>query len=294
MFAPTKIWRRWHRRVNRNQRRYAVCSALAASAVPALVMARGHRIDRVAEVPLVVAQQDVSTLSKTKQAVALLKKLGAYGDVERVIQSHHVRKGKGKSRNRRYTQRRGPLVVFHKESTLTRAFRNIPGVDLANFARLNLLQLAPGGHLGRFVIFTQAAFAQLDKIFGSATQASAQKNNYHPPRSIISNPDIGRIINSEEVQAVVRDVQRPSTFIVRKKNALRNLGVLVKLNPFALAQRRRAISVQRRRAAIHKEELAKRHKGEKTKGSEQAKKNRQELSKLRAQRTTFYAQFKNQ
>lgn len=41
MFAPTKTWRRWHRRVNVNQKRYAICSALAASALPALVMAKG-------------------------------------------------------------------------------------------------------------------------------------------------------------------------------------------------------------------------------------------------------------
>lgn len=41
MFAPTKTWRRWHRRINVNQKRYAICSALAASALPALVMAKG-------------------------------------------------------------------------------------------------------------------------------------------------------------------------------------------------------------------------------------------------------------
>lgn len=41
MFAPTKTWRRWHRRVNTTQKRYAICSALAASALPALVMSKG-------------------------------------------------------------------------------------------------------------------------------------------------------------------------------------------------------------------------------------------------------------
>ena len=46
MFAPTKVWRRWHRKVNINQKRYAVVSALAASALPSLVMARGHRIEQ--------------------------------------------------------------------------------------------------------------------------------------------------------------------------------------------------------------------------------------------------------
>ena len=47
MFAPTKTWRRWHRKVNINQKRYAVASALAASALPSLVLARGHRIETV-------------------------------------------------------------------------------------------------------------------------------------------------------------------------------------------------------------------------------------------------------
>merc|ERR1712170_326687 len=35
MFAPTRIWRKWHKKINVNQRRYATASALAASAIPA-------------------------------------------------------------------------------------------------------------------------------------------------------------------------------------------------------------------------------------------------------------------
>ena len=42
MFAPTKVYRRWHRRVNVQQKRYAMCSAIAATGVPALVMAKGN------------------------------------------------------------------------------------------------------------------------------------------------------------------------------------------------------------------------------------------------------------
>jgi hypothetical protein len=55
MYAPTKTWRRWHRKINVGQKRYAVVSAIAASALPALVMARGHRIDAVPEIPLVIS-----------------------------------------------------------------------------------------------------------------------------------------------------------------------------------------------------------------------------------------------
>lgn len=71
MFAPTKVWRRWHRKINLKQKRYAVCTALAASALPALVMARGHRISQVPEMPLVVSD-DARSVAKTKSAMELL------------------------------------------------------------------------------------------------------------------------------------------------------------------------------------------------------------------------------
>lgn len=57
MLAPMKVYRCWHRRVNVVQRRYAAASAIVASAVPALVMARGHVVDKLNEVPLVVSEK---------------------------------------------------------------------------------------------------------------------------------------------------------------------------------------------------------------------------------------------
>lgn len=41
MYAPLKVWRKWHRKINLKQRRYALVSAIAASGVPSLVLARG-------------------------------------------------------------------------------------------------------------------------------------------------------------------------------------------------------------------------------------------------------------
>merc|ERR1711970_1408155 len=114
MFAPTKTWRRWHRPINQKQRRYAVCSALAASAIPSLLMARGHKVESIPEVP-VVCTNSIESLTKTKAAVALLKALNAYEDVEKCQQSKQIRSGKGKMRNRRYVMRRGPLVIFNED-----------------------------------------------------------------------------------------------------------------------------------------------------------------------------------
>ena len=72
-----------HRHVNVNQKRYAVASALAATAVPALVMARGHRVEEVPELPLVV-DTSLETCTKTASALATLTALGAAAEVEKV------------------------------------------------------------------------------------------------------------------------------------------------------------------------------------------------------------------
>ncbi len=176
MFAPTKIWRRWHRKINVNQRRFALVSSLAASAIPALVQARGHKIDEVNEIPLVLA--NVDGVKKTAEAAKILARFGAAAEVEKCRESKKLRAGKGKMRNRRYVSRRGPLVVYSASNGINKAFRNLPGVELANVDRLNLLQLAPGGHMGRFVIWTQDAFAKLDSLFGTNESKATQKADY--------------------------------------------------------------------------------------------------------------------
>jgi len=245
MFAPTKIYRRWHRKIAKGQRRYAVCSALAATAVPALVMSRGHRINQLAEIPFVVANSLVTGLKKTKQAVELLKKLNAYDDVEKSINSKHTRPGKGKARGRRYIRAKGPLIIHTKSNTngLVKSFRNIPGIELCHVNRLNLLTLAPGGHLGRFIIWTESAFKALNRIFGTLSKNSLVKRNFRIPHPVMTNADVNRIINSDEVQAVLRRKKPRKPFVPRKRNPLRNFGALLKLDPYAITKRREAIKL---------------------------------------------------
>lgn len=219
MFAPTTVIRRWHRKCNSNIRRYAVASAIAASAVTSLVEARGHRISDVQSLPLVV---DLGDVSKTKEAHAILTSVGALKDLERVKNSRNIRAGVGKMRNRRYTQSKGPLLVYNTEE-VSKAFRNIPGVDLCHVSRLNLLQLAPGSHLGRFVIWTKSAFAALDDVYAS-------KKGYTLPTSVIRHTDVQTLVNSESVRKVFRH-RLPPVKHEKKLNALDNLVHRQRLNP---------------------------------------------------------------
>lgn len=193
--------------------------------------------------PLVVASKafEGAAIAKTSAAIKLLIAVGAGPDVSKVRASRKLRAGKGKLRGRRHRQRRGPLVVYHPDEDgkeLVRAFRNIPGVETSSVFALNLLQLAPGGHLGRFIVWTSSAFAALDEIYGSTTTPSALKKDFLLPSNVIHNADISRLINSSEVQAVVRPAKgeaKTKRTGVQKKNPLKNKQVLLRLNPYAKA-----------------------------------------------------------
>lgn len=250
-FAPTRVWRRWHRKINRNQRRYAICSAVAASAVPSIVQARGHRIESVAEFPMVVSDK-VQEIAKTSQAVNFLRQVRAWKDVERVYKSQRLRAGKGKMRDRRRVEALGPVVIYSRDSGLTRAFRNIPGVETINVEKLGLLRLAPGGHIGRFCIWTEGAFRKLNKLYGTWTKKAELKRDFALPQPTMSNTDLTRIIKSEEVKKAIRPRVTRKVRRCVKRNPLKNLRVMVKLNPYAKVLKQ-----------IRKKELADRLKAKK-------------------------------
>mmetsp|Transcript_35960 Transcript_35960/g.42950 ORF Transcript_35960/g.42950 Transcript_35960/m.42950 type:complete len:377 (-) Transcript_35960:40-1170(-) len=263
MFAPTKTWRRWHRKINTTQKRYAVTSALAATAVPALVMARGHRIDEVPEIPLVV-DNSIESTKLTSKAVDILTAVGAYDDVAKAIDSKQIRAGKGKLRNRRYTLRRGPLVIYSENDGIQQAFRNLPGVELCCVNSLNLLQLAPGGHMGRFCIWSQSAMEALSTIYG--------EDGKRIPQHSMANADLARIINSDEVQSVLNPAKRNGGRHLRKKNPIKSIKALRALDPYAAAAREAETRAMTARAGKKAANLAKKRGGPKNQGKEYYKK----------------------
>ncbi|XP_054161959.1 60S ribosomal protein L4-A-like [Oppia nitens] len=261
MFAPIRVWRRLHRKVNRNQRRYAIVSAIAASGVPSVVMSKGHLIEEVPEFPLVVSDK-IQEYNKTKQAVTFLRSIKAWNDIEKVYKSKRFRAGRGKMRNRRRVQRLGPVVVYANDSGLTKAFRNIPGIETINVEKLNLLRLAPGGHVGRFIIWTESAFRKLDELYGTWKTESKLKRNYNLPQPKMANTDLSRILKSDEIQKALRPRNTRINRSVVKRNPLKNPLVMRKLNPYAAVLKKYArVNNERRKSA--RELLLKKRRGEK-------------------------------
>jgi len=267
MFGPTRTWRRWHRKVLKGQKRYAVASALAASAIPALVTARGHKISEIAEIPLVVANEVLEGLGKTKKAAALLKKLNVDADIRKAKYSVVHRAGRGKMRNRPYKEKLGPMIVHNSPlASISPALRNLPGVEIVNVARLNLLRLAPGGHLGRFIIWTRGAFTQLDKHWGTKNRPSELKKGFILPRPILTNPDITRIITSDEIRSAVR----PIRLITKHRhwvNPFRNPKRMAQLNPYAAPAR----AARRNQALANHERKVKLREAHKAAGKKEPK-----------------------
>jgi large subunit ribosomal protein L4e len=254
MFAPLKIWRRWHRKVNLTQKRHALAAAVAATAVPPLVMARGHRIMNVPEIPLVFEK---ISAEKTKEFVKLLEKFGLGEELERCKDSKKIRASKGKWRNKRYVMRKGPLLIHaaHEHIKAITACRNIPGMDTLNVHRMNILDLAPGGHIGRLVIWTKEAFESLDKVF------TEEKTGYIYATSVMNNADLGSIINSDQIQKVLKPVLPNSKpHENQKKNPLKNKAAMKKLNPFAptkLEMEKAAVAESKKA----REAMKKKHRG---------------------------------
>lgn len=157
---PPKVEKILHERINKKERRLAIRSAIAATKEKKLVESRGHVVQKISELPIVVTD-DAEEIKKTKQAKELLERLGVWPDVERVINSRKVRAGRGKMRGRRYRQAVGPLIVISQERGIELGAGNLPGVDVVKVEALGAEYLAPGGVPGRLAIWTKSAVQKL-------------------------------------------------------------------------------------------------------------------------------------
>lgn len=155
--------------------------------------------------------------------------------------SKRYRAGKGKGRNRRYKQKRGPVIVYNNDGGIVRAFRNIPGVTMLSVNHINLLKIAPGGHLGRLIVWTETAFRKLDSIFGTWTRKSDAKKGFTLPHAKMANSDFARLIRSDEIAKLVRPIKKHKKTAKIHRNPLKKPALMVKLNPYSSVLRRAAV-----------------------------------------------------
>ena len=158
------------KRIPKKEKRLALFSAIAATASRETVAKRGHAIEDILEIPLVVTD-DFESLKRTKEVEETLIHLGILSEIYRVRESRNTRAGKGKSRGRKMKQAIGPLLVVAENRGIVEAAENIPGVDVVIVKNLNAELLAPGTHLGRLTVWTNSAIGKLNELYGEGEKA---------------------------------------------------------------------------------------------------------------------------
>ncbi|UCE12823.1 MAG: 50S ribosomal protein L4 [Candidatus Heimdallarchaeota archaeon] len=144
-------------KINKKEKILARKSAIAATANPVLVESRGHIIEEIKSLPLIVSD-DLESLKKTHEVQTVFSNLGLSYDLAKAKRRKtQIRPGKGKSRGRKYKKGKSVLVVIARDYGVTAAARNLPGVDVVKVEQLNTEHLAPGTHAGRLTLWTKSA-----------------------------------------------------------------------------------------------------------------------------------------
>lgn len=166
---PPRSEKKIVKKIPKKEKRLALFSAIAATASKKTVAARGHSVEDVLQVPLIVIDE-LEKLKKTKEVEEALIRLGVLSDLYRVEESRKTRAGKGKGRGRRIRQGVGPLLVIIEDKGIMEAARNIPGITVVTVNNLNVEDLAPGTHPGRLTIWTSNSIETLAKLYGGGEE----------------------------------------------------------------------------------------------------------------------------
>ncbi|MDR2700152.1 MAG: 50S ribosomal protein L4 [Nitrososphaerota archaeon] len=162
---PPKAEKKIVKNIPKKEAKLALTSAIAATAQREVVAKRGHAIEKIVQIPLII-DDTIENLTRAKDVEAVLTSLGINDDVVRVRDSRNIRAGKGKLRGRKMKQAVGPLIVVCDDVNLVVAANNLPGVQVTTVLNLNTEMLAPGTHPGRLTVWTNGAIEQLNTLYG--------------------------------------------------------------------------------------------------------------------------------
>ncbi|MAU85584.1 MAG: 50S ribosomal protein L4 [Euryarchaeota archaeon] len=166
-----KVDKDWSQKLNSKQRAVARDSAIAASADPDIVAARGHRFDEGTNFPIIIdgyvesrqgsdEKYDVESLPlqySTRKFIAMMEGIGLGEDLIRAKSGKTIRAGKGTMRGRKTRTPKSILLVVSNRDGLHKAASNVPGVDVVVAKDLCAEDLAPGGDPGRLTVWTKQA-----------------------------------------------------------------------------------------------------------------------------------------
>ncbi len=164
----------WSQKINTQENRKAIRSAIAASVNAEIVAKRGHKLPKA--FPFLI-DDSFENIVKTSELETALTKIGFAEELVRTGVTR-IRAGRGKLRGRKYKHATGALLVVSKELTpLVKAVANLQGFEVIPVNRLNAQILAPGTHPGRLTLYTKGAVERL-------TTEGLFNQSYKGPQSV--------------------------------------------------------------------------------------------------------------
>jgi large subunit ribosomal protein L4e len=148
---PPRSEKKNRQKVNNKEKKLATLSCIAATANEEMIRLRGHIIDNIPSIPLVVSDR-IQSIKKSKELEIVFSKLGLSDDILRI---------------RRRKNGKGPLVVVSEDKGICKASSNIPGVECVSAKDVSTLHLAPGCNPGRLVVWSKSSLQDLNNRFRS-------------------------------------------------------------------------------------------------------------------------------
>ena len=151
-----------YKKLNKKERKLALCSAIAATASKDLIELRGHKIEGIESFPIIVSD-DIESVSKASEISKVLDSLKLSQDVKR-LQSRKPRSGKASLRGRSKKVGKSVLFVTKDSSNISKAIGSFPGVEARDAKDLSVLDLAPGSDPIRLTVYSKSALEEIGKI----------------------------------------------------------------------------------------------------------------------------------
>lgn len=151
-----------YKKLNKKEIKYALGSAIAATTSRFYIKKRGHKIDKIKQLPIIVSNT-IETLSKTSEIKSLISNLNLTADLDR-LKKRKVRTGKPSYRGRKKKVGKSVLIITTNTEKLSKACNALPGVDVRSVHDLNIIDLAPGSQVGRLTIYSKNAIDEIARI----------------------------------------------------------------------------------------------------------------------------------
>ena len=151
-----------YKKLNKKEKKLALCSAISATKSKEIIESRGHKIGKINIFPIVVSDE-IESVEKTKDMIKILSSLNLLQDVQR-LNTRKPRTGKSSLRGRGTKIGKSILFVVTKSEKLSKACKGIPGIDVKLVKDLSVLDLAPGGAPIRLTVYSKSALEDIAKI----------------------------------------------------------------------------------------------------------------------------------